>query len=286
LPEACGINRLPTEARGDAVEMTKRKALGQHFLASRAVLQKIITVISPQKNELIIEIGAGKGALTAPLAGLSGRVIAIEKDRALIPYLLKLRKDNLTVIEGDVLKIDFDELLAKESRPDENVKLVGNLPYSISTPLLFRILEKKKLVQECVFLLQKEVAERLSARPRSKAYAPISILFQIDYEIHLHFPVSPGSFTPPPRVISALVSLKKRLRPLVLIRDERPFRNFLRLCFASRRKTLLNNLKAYPVALPAIKDVLRRLSLPENARAEQVPIELFAQLFHSLQDLR
>jgi 16S rRNA (adenine1518-N6/adenine1519-N6)-dimethyltransferase len=266
--------------------MTKRKALGQHFLASRAVLQKIITVISPQKNELIIEIGAGKGALTAPLAGLAGRVIAVEKDRDLIPYLLKLRHDNLTVIERDVLKIDFEELLTKETRPGERVKLVGNLPYSISSALLFRILENKTLFHQCVFLLQKEVAERLSARPGSKAYAPISILFQIDYDIHLHFPVSPGSFTPPPRVISALVSLQKRVRPLVSIREERPFRNFLRLCFASRRKTLLNNLKAYPVTLPAIKDVLGRLSLPENARAEQVPIELFARLFQSLQDIR
>ena len=266
--------------------MTRRKALGQHFLASRAVLQKIISVISPRKNEVIIEIGAGKGALTALLADLAGRVIAIEKDRTLIPDLFNLGRDNLTVIERDVLKIDFEELLAKETRPGERVKLVGNLPYSISTPLLFRILEKKGLFHECVFLLQKEVAERLAARPGSKAYASMSILFQIDYEIRLHFPVLPGSFTPPPRVISALVSLKKRDRPLVTIRDERPFRNFLRLSFASRRKTLLNNLRAYPVVLPEIKDVLGRLGLPQNARAEQVPIELFAQLFQSLQGLK
>ncbi len=266
--------------------MSKRKALGQHFLTSRAVRQKIISVISPRKNEIIVEIGAGKGALTALLADLAARVIAIEKDRDLIPDLFNLGRANLTVIEQDVLKIDFEELVAKETRPGERVKLVGNLPYSISTPLLFRVLEKKGLFHECVFLLQKEVAERLAARPGSKAYAPMSILFQIDYEIRLHFPVLPGSFTPPPRVISALVSLKKRDRPLVTIREERPFRNFLRLSFAGRRKTLLNNLKAYPVALPEIKDVLVRLGLAENARAEQVPIEMFAQLFRSLRDLK
>ncbi len=266
--------------------MTKRKALGQHFLASRAVLQKIIGIISPQKSELIIEIGGGKGALTALLADRAGRVVVIEKDRALVPYLLNLRRDNLTVIEGDALKVDFEELLAKESGAGGEVKLVGNLPYSISSPLLFRILDNKKLFHKCVFLLQKEVAERLSSRPGAKAYAPISILFQINYDIHLHFPVSPGSFTPPPRVTSALVSLQKRSRPLVFIREEKPFQSFLRLCFASRRKTLMNNLKAYPVALPTIKDVLGKLGLPENVRAEQVPIDLFARLFELLHRLR
>jgi 16S rRNA (adenine1518-N6/adenine1519-N6)-dimethyltransferase len=266
--------------------MTKRKALGQHFLASRAVLQKIIAVIAPQKNELIIEIGGGKGALTALLADRAGWVVVIEKDRALVPYLHNLARNNLTVIEGDVLKVDFEGLLARESGAGGKVKLVGNLPYSISSPLLFRILDNKKLFHQCVFLLQKEVAERLSARPESKAYAPISILFQIDYDIHLHFPVSPGSFTPRPRVISALVSLQKRDRPFVSIQEERPFRNFLRLCFASRRKTLMNNLKAYPVALPAIKDILGKLGLPENVRAEQVPIDLFARLFQLLHKLR
>ncbi len=262
--------------------MTKRKALGQHFLASRAVLQKIIAVISPQKNELVIEIGGGKGALTVLLADRAERIVVIEKDPALVLYLHNLARNNLTVVEGDVLKVNFEELLARESGALGKVKLVGNLPYSISSPLLFRILDNKRLFHQCVFLLQKEVADRLSARPGSKAYAPISILFQIDYDVRLHFSVSPGSFTPPPRVISALVSLQKRDHPLVSIRQEKPFRNFLRLCFASRRKTLLNNLKAYPVALPAIRDVLRRLGLPEHARAEQVPIDLFARLFQLL----
>lgn len=262
--------------------MSKRKALGQHFLASRSVLKKIIEVISPQEEDLIIEIGAGKGALTFPLAEKSAKVIAIEKDKSLVPFLLEKKKDNLVILKEDVLNIDFRELLAKEQRFRGRTKLVGNLPYVISSPLLFKVLEEKGLFSRCVFLLQKEVAERIIARPGSKTYAPLSILFQMDYETRLHFIVAPGSFSPPPQVQSALVSLDRRPGPLFPVKNKDLFRSFLRTAFAKRRKTLLNNLKSLIIPPPLIKEALDRVSLKEDVRAEQVSIAQFASLFELL----
>jgi 16S rRNA (adenine1518-N6/adenine1519-N6)-dimethyltransferase len=262
--------------------MRKRKALGQHFLASRSVLKKIIDVISPQKDELIVEIGAGKGALTFPLAERCARVIAIEKDKSLARFLLENRRDNLIVLEEDVLRTNFRELLAREQRFRGKTKLVGNLPYVISSPLLFKVLEEKGLFSRCVFLLQKEVAERIIAHPGSKTYAPLSILFQMDYETRLHFIIAPGSFSPPPQVQSALVSLERRPGPLFPVKNKDIFHGFLRTAFAKRRKTLINNLKSYLFPLPLIKQALARLSLEENVRAEQVSIAQFVSLFEFL----
>jgi 16S rRNA (adenine1518-N6/adenine1519-N6)-dimethyltransferase len=262
--------------------MRKRKALGQHFLANRFVLKKIIEVISPRKDELIIEIGAGKGALTFPLAEKCAKVIAIEKDKSLSPFLLEKKKTNVVVLEKDVLRINFRELLAEEDEFGNRIKLVGNLPYVISSPLLFKVLEEKDLFPECVFLLQKEVAERIIAQPGSKIFAPLSILFQMDFETRLHFTVAPGSFSPPPQVQSALISLKRRPGPLFPVNNKDLFRSFLRQAFAKRRKTLLNNLKSLPLPAPLIKKALGRVSLREDVRAEQVSLPQFVSLFELL----
>lgn len=262
--------------------MSKRKALGQHFLVSRSVLTKIIEVISPQKDDFIIEIGAGRGALTFPLAERCAKVIAIEKDKSLIPLLLEKKKDNVVVICQDALKIDFRELLDEEPSYKGRVKLVGNLPYVISSPLLFKALEEKDLFSECVFLLQKEVAERIIAQPGSKKYAPLSILFQMEYETKLHLIIAPGSFSPPPQVQSALISFKRRPAPFFSIKNKDLFRSFLRTAFAKRRKTLLNNLKSFIFPLPLIREALDRASIREDARAEQVSIAEFVSLFDFL----
>lgn len=262
--------------------MRKTKALGQHFLVSRSILEKIIEVISPQKDELIVEIGAGGGALTFPLTERCAKVIALEKDPALIPSLRERKRRNLIVLEHDVLKLDFRELLGRERKFAGRTKLVGNLPYSISSPLLFRILEAKDLFPVCVFLLQKEVAERISAGPGTKKYAPLSILFQMDYDVRLCFSVAPGAFRPPPRVQSALLSFIRREKPLFAVKDEALFRTFLRKAFAARRKTLFNNLKGLHFPKPLIREAMERLSLPGNVRAEQVSIGDFVGLFDSL----
>jgi len=259
--------------------MSKTKALGQHFLNDRSILRKILGVIDPQEDELVVEIGAGKGALTFPLAERAGKVLAIEKDADLIPFLKENGPKNLVVIERDVLEVDFRELVALEPGFRGRVKIAGNLPYSISSPLLFKIFEDRELFAACVFLLQKEVAQRLAARPGSKSYAPLSILFQLVFDVRLRFTLAPGAFSPPPKVQSALVSLEKRPAPLFEVKDLDLFRRFLRAAFAQRRKTLANNLKSWPQRFGPVQEALLRLGLRETVRAEELSIGEFAALF-------
>jgi len=258
---------------------TKRRSLGQHFLKNQTVLKKIIRRISPQEQDLIIEIGAGKGALTFPLAEKAGKVIAIEKDPALILHLQRKNIPNLIILEKDILKVNFHELLKKEKNFKGNVKLAGNLPYSLSSPLLFKVLEEKALFSECIFLLQKEVAERLCSQPGSKTYAPLSILFQIHFITALHLTVSPECFSPPPKVDSALISLKKRERLLFSVENEELFRVFLKGAFKHRRKILRNNLEKLDIPLSIIDKAYLEFGTERNTRAEQLSISQFVDLF-------
>lgn len=262
------------------IKKTKRRILGQHFLKSSAVLKKIIRCISPTEKDLIIEIGAGKGVLTFPLAEKAGKVIAIEKDPALIPFLEKKKSPSLVILKQDILKTDFTDLLKKEKKFKDNVKIAGNLPYSLSSPLLFKVLEEKELFSQCVFLLQKEVAERLSGQPGSKMYAPLSILFQIHFLVKLHFRVPPACFSPPPKVDSALISLRKRSHPLFSLEDEPLFRQFLRGAFKHRRKILRGNLEKFGIPLSSVDEAYLKHNIERNTRAEQLPISQFVDLFH------
>lgn len=253
--------------------------MGQHFLRDQTVLKKIIRHISPHKTDLIIEIGAGRGALTFPLTGKAGKVIAIEKDPSLIRLLLKKSIPNMTLLEEDVLKVNFHELIRREQNLKDNVKLVGNLPYSLSSPLLFKVLQEKESLSECIFLLQKEVAERISAQPGTKKYAPLSILFQIDFSAKLHFIVKPECFSPPPKVDSALVSLKKRDKPLFFIENEALFKKFLKGAFKHRRKILQNNLERFDLPLPLIKKAYQKFGMDKNLRPEQLSPSQFVSLY-------
>lgn len=263
------------------MSMRKRriKRLGQHFLKNRHVLKKIIQRISPDKDELIIEIGAGRGALTFPLAEKAGKVIAIEKDPSLITFLQRKKVSNLMIIGKDVLKVDFDEMIKKGGNFKE-VKIVGNLPYSISSPLLFKLLESKRLFSECLFLLQKEVAERICSQPGRKAYSPLSILFQVHFLTKLHFVVPPHCFSPPPKVYSALISLKKREFPLFQVEKEELFHKFLKEAFKHRRKILLNNLLKINLPLPIINSAYQDLGLERNVRPEQLTIAQYVSLYN------
>ena len=259
------------------MKKSRRKSLGQHFLHDKNVLQRIIHVIHPQPEDTIIEIGAGKGALTFYLTKTEAKIIAIEKDVTLIPHLKKQRFPNLTVLEKDALKVKFGDLLQGKTG-----KIVGNLPYAISTPLMFKVLEEKQHISYCVFLLQKEVAQRICALPGTKKYAPLSILFQNDFEAQLHFRVSASSFSPPPRVESGLLSLRKRVEPLSLIPHQEGFSKFLKHAFQSRRKKLLNNLKALDIPLSRIKEAYLECDIQEKWRPEQVSLARFVALYAHL----
>lgn len=265
------------------MKRTKRKALGQHFLHDPHVLRNILLQIAPDKDDVCIEIGAGKGALTLPLAEKAGRVYAIEKDRTLLPVLQKNLPSNVVLVNADVLRIHFQELVAEELHANKTIKLVGNLPYSISSPVLFKVLEEKTLFEECFFLLQKEVADRIYAGPGSKKYAPISILFQRDFNVRLCFVVEPGSFSPPPKVRSTLIQFKRRKKPLFELSDEAEFRRFLKSAFRHRRKTLFNNLLMADVSNSLLENVFSKLAVDKKVRPEHIAPEQFAQLFNFLE---
>ena len=261
------------------MKKSRRHALGQHFLHNQGMLRKIVAAIDPKADDVIVEIGAGQGILTEALAATAGRIVAIEKDERLIPGLRERMPSNVEIVHGDVLRIDLSEISRKSGAPA--LRLVGNVPYSISSPLLFRVLDKREILSDCAFLLQKEVAERVTAVPGTKSYAPLGILIQNEFEARIAFTVAPGSFSPPPKVQSAFLTLRGRPSPLHPGAAEEPFRAFLRAAFAERRKMLWKNLsrRATPDALEAAYD---SLGLVRTVRAEALsPDSLFA-LFRTL----
>ena len=219
---------------------SRRHALGQHFLTNEGVLRKIVAAVDPRPEDLIVEVGAGRGVLTARLAAGAGRVIAVEKDERLVPGLRSGMPANVEVVHGDILRLDLGEI-AKRAGVTA-LRLVGNIPYSISSPLLFRVLDERALLSDCAFLLQKEVAERVTAGPGTKSYAPLGILLQNEFEARVAFTVAPGSFSPPPKVQSAFLTLRRRPAPLHPGAADEPYRAFLRAAFAERRKMLWKNL--------------------------------------------
>jgi 16S rRNA (adenine1518-N6/adenine1519-N6)-dimethyltransferase len=258
---------------------SRRQALGQHFLANEGVLRKIVGVIDPRPGDVIVEVGAGRGVLTARLAEKAGRVVALEKDERLIPGLREAMPGNVEVVYADVLKADFRAILKRTGVPA--LRLVGNIPFSISSPLLFRVLDERELTSDCAFLLQKEVAERVTAGPGAKSYAPLGILLQNEFEARILFLVAPGSFSPPPKVQSALLTLRRRPAPLHPGAADEPYRAFLRAAFSERRKMLWNNLarRATPAALAAAYE---SLGIARNARAEELSPDQLHALFTCL----
>lgn len=258
---------------------SRRHALGQHFLANQGVLRKIVAAIDPRPEDVIVEIGAGRGVLTAELARTAGRIVAIEKDERLIPALRGAMPANVEVVHGDILRVDLGDIAKRAGAA--RIRLVGNIPYSISSPLLFGVLDERELLADCAFLLQKEVAERVTAGPGTKSYAPLGILLRNEFEAKTAFTVAPGSFAPPPKVQSALLTLKRRPAPLHPGAADEPFRAFLRAAFAERRKMLWKNLsrRATPAALDT---AYASLGLSRNARAEELPPDTLFALFRVL----
>jgi 16S rRNA (adenine1518-N6/adenine1519-N6)-dimethyltransferase len=261
------------------MKKSRRHALGQHFLASPAVLRKIVGVIDPKPDDVLVEIGAGRGVLTAALAEAAGRVIAIEKDERLISALKQDLPANVEVVHADILSVDFRELRRQTGVPA--LRIVGNIPYSISSPLLFRVLDDREVFSDCVFLLQKEVAARVTAGPGSKSYSPLGILLQNEFEARVAFTVAPGSFSPPPKVQSALLTLRRRPVPLHPGAADAPFRAFLKSAFAERRKMLWKNLarRSSPAALAK---AYTALGIARNVRAEELSADALFALFRSL----
>ena len=246
-----------------------RQKLGQHFLIKGSILERIAAAVCPQREPLVIEVGPGKGALTERLLARADRVVAIELDEYLADLLRKKSPDRLEVVQADVLETDL--------RQWGPAVVAGNLPYYISTAILSRALAPGSLLARGAFLVQKEVAERVTAAPGSRAYGYLSVESQLHAEVRTLFDVRPSAFHPPPKVDSALIGFKLRDRAKELAIDSpAEFLKFVRLCFQHKRKTIRNNLAtAYGVDAIA--------SFPEvSLRAEQLSIEQFAEMWKKL----
>jgi len=238
-----------------------RKRFGQNFLIDDQIVDRIVATISPKKNDNIVEIGPGMGALTFPLLEHLDHLSVIEIDRDLISLLELNKQEKLTIYEADALKFDYGQI-------SNNLRIVGNLPYNISSPLLFHLLSSKNQIIDMTFMLQKEVADRIFARHGNKAYGRLSVMMQTFFEVELMFTVPKESFNPKPKIESSIIYLKTRAKPLT--ENTKLLEKIVKVSFSQRRKTLKNCLKSILSQEQTEIDLSRR--------AEMLSIENFITL--------
>lgn len=253
-----------------------RKRFGQHFLQDKHVIQRIVDMISPLPQQHLVEIGPGQGALTLPLLKKTGFLEVIEIDRDLIPALKNrcVDKGELIIHQADALTFDFQQLV-REGQP---LRMVGNLPYNISTPLIFHLLEYAKHISDMHFMLQKEVVDRLAARPASEHYGRLSIMVQYHCSVQSLFNVGPEAFAPPPRVHSSIVRLIPHQLPPYLAQNYFHFAKLVKTAFGQRRKTLRNALK-----LLVDDEDWERLPIDSHLRPEQLSLPEYVKMSNLLQ---
>jgi 16S rRNA (adenine1518-N6/adenine1519-N6)-dimethyltransferase len=248
------------------------RRLGQHFLRPASV-QRLLAAVAPRHDQTFLEIGPGAGALTLPLASRAARVVCVEIDPALASRLRGTAPANVVVMEADALAVDLAALVPRGSR------LVGNLPYYISSPLLRRILALRGHVSDAHVMLQEEVARRVASPPGSKEYGILSVLFALWAEVDVALRFPPGAFAPPPKVASALLRIRFREAPRARVDDPGGFERLLETAFRRRRRTLENNLQD---SYPNLKENLRLLNIAGTRRAETLSVGEFAALAQAL----
>ncbi len=260
----------PHSPTGPAFTAPAKKQLGQHFLADRHYIDRIVMAVNPKDGDRLVEIGPGQGAITLPLLRQHPRLTVIEFDRDLIAPLAAAAAPlgELTIVQGDVLRVDFTALA--DGAP---IRLVGNLPYNISSPILFHALEHAAVVRDMHFMLQKEVVDRMAAGPGSKVFGRLSVMLQAYCEVTSLFVVPPGAFRPPPKVDSAVVRLVPRDPSRIGINDHGRFAEVVRAAFGQRRKTLRNALNNVVSA-----EQFQAAGVRPDARAEQLDVAEFIAL--------
>jgi 16S rRNA (adenine1518-N6/adenine1519-N6)-dimethyltransferase len=250
-----------------------KKSFGQHFLHDRRYVDRIVSAVAPRAEDFVVEIGPGEGALTLPLLAAAGKLTAIELDTDLIPALQAraAAAGELHIIHADVLKVDFTALAHSHGVP--RLRIAGNLPYYISSPILFHCIEHAAAIQDMHFMLQKEVVDRMAAEPGSKVYGRLSVMLQLACRVEPLFDVPPEAFRPPPKVESAVVRLLPL--PAAELHDAQPGHVYavVKAAFGQRRKTLANALKQLLDA-----DAIRRADVNPKARAETLAPADFVRL--------
>jgi len=249
-----------------------RKRFGQHFLTATDIIERIVAAIAARKGETVVEIGPGREAITAPLAETGADLHAIEFDRDLAGILKKkyAGRDNVTIHEADALKFDFSAL-------GTDLRIVGNLPYNISTPLLFHLLKFKSCIADAHFMLQKEVVDRLCASPGGKSFGRLTIMMGCQMEVVPLFDVPPTAFSPPPKVMSAVLRMRPIPEPGFNVHDPELLGTIVKSAFSRRRKTMRNALQG----LVEVTDITAA-GIDPGARPEQVPIEGWVALANCL----
>jgi 16S rRNA (adenine1518-N6/adenine1519-N6)-dimethyltransferase len=272
---ARAVERARPAARG------RTRALGQHFLRDDTVAERIVGLIAPTSSDVVVEIGPGRGALTGHLARRSGRLVALEIDRGLAAMLRERFESSphVEIVEADARRFDYARMRAGLPDPTGRALVIGNLPYSVSKPILAALLSAGRAVDEMALMLQLEVADRVAAAPGSKAYGALSVLTQIACDVRLAFTVPPGAFSPLPQVESAVIHLRVREAPPVPISDARRFAAVVRAAFSQRRKNLANALAA-GLAMPIdrARALVVRAGLDPACRAEVLSLQEFARL--------
>ncbi len=248
-----------------------RKRFGQHFLHDRNIINKILLAIDPRPGDLLVEIGPGMGAITVPLLEQCGTLTVVELDRDVIPRLSAAAsgKGHLHVIQADALKTDLRDI----AMPDKKLRLVGNLPYNISTPLLFHCLDQMDVIADMHFMLQKEVVQRMAAQPGGKDYGRLTVMLAARCQVVPLFTIGAGAFSPPPKVESSFVRLIPHAQAPFPLADSARFAALVNQAFSRRRKTLRN-------ALMGLVDesVIRRVGLDPAARPETLHAADYARL--------
>ena len=273
---------------GKTIEIIKKynftfqKRFGQNFLIDAHVLDKIVDAAGITKQDHVIEIGPGIGSMTQYLCERAGKVTAVEIDRELIPILNETlaEYDNVTVINDDILKVDLAGLIDNEGT-GKRAKIVANLPYYITTPIVMTLLEDHAPVSGITIMVQKEVAERMQAGPGSKDYGALSLAVKYYSKPHIVANVPPNCFIPRPKVGSAVICLDVYDEPKVKVVDERLMFRLIRAAFNQRRKTLVNsiaNASELNISKQAVADALREMDLPETIRGEALSLEQFGVL--------
>ena len=253
--------------------MKAKKSLGQNFLIDNNIINKIAEEISAFSNDLILEIGPGRGALTAKLIKKDSFYLAFEIDHDLTNILQKYESEKAKIIYADILKVDLNEYL--KDLTYDRLFIVGNLPYYITTPIIEKIIQSDLKITKMVIMVQKEVAERFMAQPKSKDYGYFTLYLRYFFNIKKVCAVSKNSFWPIPKVESMVISLEAREnKPNV---DILKYQEFLKTCFAQKRKTLKNNLKSYNWS--KINEILKQNNYSENVRAEELSEDIFLQIF-------
>ncbi len=254
-----------------------RKSMGQHFLTDRGILTRIVDGLAPGKDETVVEIGPGRGALTDVLRERAGNVVAIELDRALAAILVERYKGDqrVRIVQNDVLSVNLAEVAGGP------YALVGNVPYNITTPIVFHSLRRPR-ARRMVFLVQKEVAERMAASPGGGDFGALTVNLQAVAAVRMLFSVPAGAFHPKPKVTSAVVELVPREVPLIRPEEEEPFREFVQAVFGMRRKQMKRLIRSIvPASREAAEALLSRCAIDPESRPETLAIDRFVTLFRT-----